>query len=90
MGTCSIVDEPEQDEELRPGAEELVHGVRVQGGVFTETLVEAAERVVAEEGVVLRQHAALLRVEQEDEAEDDSEEPLVDVVPVAVLGERLP
>ena len=90
MGPCSVVDEPEQDQELRPRAETLVHGVRVQGGVFAETFVEAAERVVAEEGVVFRQHAALLGVEQEDEAEDDSEEPSVDVVPVAVLGERFP
>ena len=89
MGTCSVVDETEQDEELCPRAEALVHGVRMQGGVFTETLVEAAERVVAEEGVVLRQHAALLGVEEEDEAEDDSEEPSVDIVSVAVLGERL-
>ena len=90
MGSCSVVDEPEQDQELRPRAETLVHGVRMQGGVFAEALVEAAERVVAEERVVLRQHAALLRVEEEDETEDDSEEPSVDIVSVAVLGERLP
>ena len=89
MGPCSVVDEPEQDQELRPRAETLAHGVRMQGGVFAETFVEAAERVVAEEGVVFRQHAALLGVEQEDEAEDDSEEPSVDVVPVAALGEGL-
>ena len=43
MGTCSVVDEPEQDEELRPRAEALVHGVRMQGGVFAEALVKAAE-----------------------------------------------
>ena len=89
MGTCSVVDETEHDEELCPGAEPLIHGVRVQGGVFTQALVEAGERVVAEEGVVFRQHAALLGVEEEDEAEDDSEEPSIDVVAVAVLGERL-
>ena len=88
VSTCSVVDETEQDEELCPRAEPLIHGVRMQGGVFAETLVEAGERVVAEEGVVLRQHAALLGVEQEDEAEDDSEEAAVDIVAVAGLGER--
>ena len=89
VGARAVVNETEQDEELRPRPEALVHGVRMQGSVFTQALVKAAERVVAEEGVVLRQHAALLRVEQEDKAEDDSEEPSVDVVSVAVLGERL-
>ena len=62
MGTRPIVNETEEDEELRPRPEALVHGVRVQCVVFAQALVEAGERVVANEGVVLRQHAALLGV----------------------------
>ena len=89
VGGRPVVDEAEQDEKLRSGAEALVHGVRVERGVFAQTFVEAGERVVAEEDVVLRQGSALLGMEQEDETENDGEEGAVDVVPVAVLGERL-
>ena len=89
VGARSVVDETEQDEELRPCSEALVHGVRVQCVVFAQALVEAGERVVADEGVVLRQHAALFGVEEEDQAQDDREEAAVDVVAVAVFGERL-
>ena len=38
--------------------------------------------------LVVRQHAAFLGVEQKDQAQDDGEQTAVDVVAVAVLGER--
>ena len=85
----SVVDEAKQHEELRPGTETLVHGVRVERGVFAQALVEAGERVVPDEGLVLRQHAALLGVEQEDEAQNDGEQTAVDVVAIAFGRERL-
>ena len=85
----SVVDEAKQHEQLRPGAEALVHGVRVEGCVFAQALVEAGERVVPDEGLVLRQHAALLGVEEEDEAQDHGEQSAVDVVAIAFGRERL-
>ena len=83
----SVMDEAKQHEQLRPGAEALVHGVRVERGVFAQALVEAGERVVPDEGLVLRQHAALLGVEEEDEAQNDGEQTAVDVVAVAFRSE---
>ena len=77
------MDEAKQNEKLRPGAEALVHGVRVKGGVFTQALVETGERVVPDEGLVLRQHAALLGIEEEDEAQNDGEQAAIDVVAIA-------
>ena len=79
----SVVDEAKQHEQLRPGAEALVHGVRVERGVFAQALVETGERVVTDEGLVLRQHAALLGVEEEDEAQYHGEQTAVDVVAIA-------
>ena len=89
VGGRTVVNEAEEHEELRPGAEALVHSVRVEGGVFAQAPVETGERVVADEGLVLRQHAALFGVEQKDEAQDDGEQATVDVVAVAVGRERL-
>ena len=89
MGAGAIVDEAKQHEKLRPGAEALVHGVGVERGILAQALVEAGERVVSREVLVLRQHAAFLRVEQKDQAQDDGEQAAVDVVAVAFRGERL-
>ena len=54
VGGRAVVDEAKEHEELRPGAEALVHGVRVEGGVLAQAPVEAGERVVPGEGLVLR------------------------------------
>ena len=55
--------------------------------VFAQPLVEAGERVGAEEGLVLREHVPLLGVEQEHEPQHDGEQPTVDLV--GVLRQRL-
>ena len=78
---------PEEHEQLRPGAVALVHRVREERGVLAQALVQARERVVAQERLVLRQHVPLLGVEQEDEPQDDGEQRAVDLV--GVVGERL-
>ena len=83
----AVVDHAEEHEQLRPGAVALVHRVRVERGVLAQALVEAGERVVAQERLVLGQHVPLLGVEQEDEPQDDGEQRAVDLV--GVLGERL-
>ena len=80
VGLGAVVEEPEQHQELRPGAVALVHGVRVQGRVLAQPLVEAGQRVVAREGLPRRQQVPLLGVEQEDEPQDDGEQRVVDVV----------
>ena len=89
MSARPVVDEAKQDEKLRPGTEALVHGVGVERGILAQPLVEAGERVVTREVLVVRQHAAFLGVEQKYQAQDDGEQAAVDVVAVAVLGERL-
>ena len=83
----SVVEQPEQHEELRPGAVALVHRVGMEGRVLAQPLVEAGERVVAREGLSLGQQVPLLGVEQEDEPQDDGEQRVVDVV--GTLGQRL-
>ena len=83
----AVVDHAEEDEELRPGAVALVHRVREERGVLAQALVEARERVVAQERLVLGQHVPLFGVEQEHEPQDDGEQRAVDFV--GVLGERL-
>ena len=61
----------------------------MEGGVFTQALVETGKRVVPDEGLVLRQHAALLGVEEKDEAQYHGEQTAVDVVAIAFRRERL-
>ena len=61
----------------------------MERGVFAQALVETGERVVPDEGLVLRQHAALLGVEEEDEAQNDGEQAAIDVVAIAFRRERL-
>jgi hypothetical protein len=83
----AVVDHAEEDDELRPRAVALVHRVGEQRGVLAQALVEARERVVAQERLVLGQHAPLLGIEQKDEPQDDGEQRAVDLV--RMLGERL-
>ena len=47
----------------------MVSGLRA--AILAQALVETGERVVPREALVLRQHAAFLRVEQKDQAQDD-------------------
>ena len=76
-----------EHEELGPRAVALVHRVWKERGVFAKALVQAGERVVLQERLVLGQHVALLGVEQKHEPEDHSKERAVDFV--GVLSERL-
>ena len=75
-----VVNHSEEDEELPPCAVALVHGVREERGVLAEALVEARYGVVAQERFILGQHVPLLRIEQEDEPQDDGQESVVDLV----------
>ena len=87
VGVGAVVEQPEQHQELRPGAVALVHGVGVERGVLAQAFVQAGEGVVARERFAVRQQVALLGVEQEDEAQDDGEQRVVDVV--GTLGQGL-
>jgi hypothetical protein len=59
------VDHAEQNEELRPGAEALVHRVGEVRGVLAQALVQARRASSAQERLVVRQHVPLFGVEQE-------------------------
>ena len=83
----AVVDYSKQDEELRPGAVALVHGVREKSGVLAQVLVEARQRVILEKRLVLGQHVSLLSVQDEHKPEDYGEERAVDIV--GVVDERL-
>ena len=85
----SVVNQSKQQKKLCPGAETLVHGVRIERGILAEPLVEPGERVVAHEGLVLGQHAAFLGVQQKNQAQDHGEQPTVDVVAVTCGGEQV-
>ena len=78
------MDHAEQDQELRVRAVALVHGVRVQGRVFPQPLVQAGQRVGPQEGLVLGQHVPLLRVQQEDQTQHEGEQAAVNFVSVPV------
>jgi hypothetical protein len=80
------VDEAEQGQEPGPGAEALVHGVGVAAGVLAQALVQAADAVVGGPGRLAGHEAAVLGVEQEDEAHEDGEQAAVDLLGV-VAGE---
>ena len=82
----AVMEQSEQHQELRPGAIALIHRVGVQRRVLAQAFVQAGERVVAREGLVVRQQVAFLGVEQEDEPQDDGEQGVVDVV--GTLGQR--
>jgi len=87
IGLRAVMNQAEEHQELGPGAEALVHRVRVQGCIDTQALVQAGERVVAQEGLVRGQHVALFRVEQEDHAQQNRKQAAVDLV--GVLGQGL-
>src|SRR5262249_40600129 len=62
-------DGAEQREELAVGAEAVVHALGVRAGVGFEALVEAGHaEVLGVDGVLDRQEALVLGVEEEDEA----------------------
>ncbi len=83
----AVVDHPEENEELRPGAVALVHGVGIERRVGAQAVVEARDRVAAQKGLVLGEHVALLGVEEKDETQKNGEERAVDLV--GALGEDL-
>ena len=55
-GACfgAVMDHAEQHQHLRPRPVAQVHRVGEQGGILTQALVEARERIVLEERLVLR------------------------------------
>ena len=73
--------------QLRPGAVSLGHGVGVVGVVLAQPLVQPRQRVEAHERLVVREHVALLGVEQEHQPEDHCEERAVDII--GPIGKRL-
>ena len=84
-GVGTVVHHAEQREQLRVGDVALVHGVGVERGVGGQTPVQLGEGVGAEEGLVLGQHVPFLRVQYEDEAENEDQEPPVHFVLVALV-----
>ena len=78
----AIVDDAEERQQLRPRPESLIHRVGVQSGILAQALVEPRERVVADERFVVREHPALLGVQEEDEAQEDREQGVVHAVGV--------
>ena len=56
----------EQGQQLRVGAVALVHGVRVQGGILAQPLMQVRQGIAVQEGFVLGQHVPLFGVQQED------------------------
>jgi len=73
---------------LRPCAEALIHRVRVQRSVLTQPLVQAGDGVAADEGLVIRQHAAFFGIQDEDEPQEHREQRMVDLI--RALAERSP
>jgi hypothetical protein len=63
-----------------PRPKALVHRIWIERGILAEALIEAGERVEAQERLILRQHVPLLGKEQEHEPQDDSEQGSVDFV----------
>ena len=78
----AVVDHPKQGQESCPGAVALVHRVGVECCVGPQPFVEAGKGVVAFEGPVVGQQAALFRVEQEHQPQDHGEQTAIDVVAV--------
>ena len=85
--TGAVVNHAKQGDELRPRAVPLGHGVGVAGVVLAQPLVQPRQRVEAHERLVVREHVALLGVEQEHQPEDHCEERSVDII--GPIGKRL-
>ena len=81
----TVVDHAEKREKLCVGTEAPVHGVRMERVIFGQPFVQPRKRVSVEECLVLGQHVPFLRVQQEDEAEDEGEKPLVYFVRLALV-----
>lgn len=80
------MEEAEEGEEAGPGAEALVHGVGVERRLVAELGEEAAHGVVLDVDGVGGDEAAVLGVEDEDEAEERGEEAAVDLVAFAIVA----
>lgn len=79
----AAVDEAEEGEQLWPSTEALIHGVVMQGGIAVQALEEGTEGVVLIEERAGRQQAAVFGEEEEDEAEEDGELAVIDVVGIS-------
>ncbi|MES1244264.1 MAG: hypothetical protein ABUT39_21845 [Acidobacteriota bacterium] len=74
-------DGAEESEEPVPGAEAEGHGIGVQAGVPLELLEEAEDaQVLLVERMLDGEEAFVFRIEEDDEAQEDGEEPGVEVV----------
>ena len=76
---AAAVDQPEQRQQLRPGPEALVHGVRVRGRVGAQPGEQAAEGVVLLVHRMVGHHAAVLGVEEEHQPHQHDDQPAVEV-----------
>ena len=83
-GLHAIVDHAEEHQQLRPRPIALLHRIRVERGILAQPLVESRERVAVQERLILRQHLALLRVEQENQAQNHRQQPAIDLIRLVV------
>ena len=79
-GLGAVVHHAEEHQELRPRAVPVVHGVGVEASVLAQAFEEPDDRVVTDEGGIVREQPAFFRIEQEYQAQDDGKEGTVDVV----------
>ena len=74
------MDEAEQRQQLRPGAETLVHGVRPDGGVGAQPGEQAAQRIMLLVDGMAGHQPAVLGVEDEDHPHQGRNQPSVEAV----------
>ncbi len=85
-GLHAVVDHAEKHQQARPGSIALLHRIRVERSVFTQLLVQPGQRVALLPDLVVRQHVPLFRVEQEDQAQDNGQQPAIDQVGLVAQG----
>ena len=83
---AALEDETAESKELCPAAEAMIHGVRVALLGGAEFLEKAVDGVVADVERAAGHEAAVFGKEQEDEAQEDGEKGVVDIVRVARQG----
>ncbi|MFN8858975.1 MAG: hypothetical protein ACK5ZR_01465 [Gemmatimonadaceae bacterium] len=84
----SVMQDAREREEASPRTVALLHRIGVPRAIGGELLIQSAHAVVLHPRGVLRQHAALFRVEHEHQAHDGGEQPAVHFL--RRFSERIP
>ena len=80
--SSSVVDQPEERQELGPGAEAVGHRVGIAPGVLAQPLEKPGDRVVLLVDLVVREERTVFGIEDEHQPQQNAEQACINLVRV--------